>query len=165
MLRKYRYIAFGLLIVIVNLGVTLSVAARVSGTLLPAGVTRYAMVSRETTLTNTNPENWLPTQLSTSVTIPTGKKADVTVQFCGEAYPGTFGILYLRAKIGGALLRPGDVTGLPLKTVADGYGTDCISFYRTGVPAGTKSVKVEWQANDATAYLRSRSMIVTLNIH
>ena len=164
MSHRFRFVVAGTLIALLSAGIGYAVSAGVPVTLRPAGTTRYAFMTLDTVRGINSTFTWEPTLLSTSVTIPSGKQADVAVLFCSLNDPNGLGI-YVRAKIGGALLEPeigGE--GMPLN-VAGPYQTNCVNFLKTNVSAGTKTVRVEWFAQHAEAYLWGRSMQVTLNIH
>jgi len=165
MLHQLRFVIAGLVIILVNQAVTFAVSAAVPTALRPAGSTRYALVQNETQRDIGLPFTWESTGLSTSVTIPAGKTADVMVFFCGVANPGG-NYINVRAKIGSQLLLPnfgGD--GLDFATGSTAAESHCVNFHKTNVSEGTKTVKIDWLAGDTNPKLFSRSMIVILNIH
>jgi hypothetical protein len=46
------------------------------------------------------------------------------------------------------------------------YETECLQFYKTGITAGNKAVKLQWRVgNTETGHMYDRSVIVTVNIH
>ena len=161
MYRRSRFVIAALLVVLTSAVVSYAVSARVPQTLRPSGTTRYAMAQSSTGVNNTSVNNFIPTGLATSVTIPAGKHADVMVVFCSGG-DGDDSFLTVRGKIGGSVLLPADGFNLMIGPYIT--GTHCATFYKTGVGEGTKTVKVEWKALAAGAYLNDRSMIVTLNI-
>lgn len=165
MLRKFRFVIAGLLIIVANQAVSYAVSAAVPSSLLAAGTTRYALVEKETQLNIVSFSDWEPTLLATSVTVPTGKTADVIVLFCGVASSGN-SFIKVRARLGTALLVPNaGGTGISLSSLSSSIQSKCVNFYKTGVGAGTKTVAIEWHAASSLAHLFSRSMIVILNIH
>jgi len=162
--HRFRFVVAGTLIALLSAGIGYAVSAGVPVTLRPAGTTRYAFMTSDALRFSQTPHTWEPTLLSTSVTIPSGKTADVAVLFCSFNDPnGQY--IYVRAKIGGALLEP-DIAGEGVALRLGGEPqTNCVNFYKPNVAAGTKTIRVEWLAQNAEAYLRGRSMQVTLNIH
>ena len=164
MLHKFRFVIAGLIIILVNQAVTFAVSARMPNALRPAGTTRYAMAQSDAQLYVGPVAAWQPSGLATSVTIPAGKTADVTVLFCSEGYAAGNAI-FARAKIGAALLAPNSAgSGVRLIAGTNNLESHCVNFYRAAVSDGTKTVKVEWSATHVSAYLQDRSMIVILNI-
>ena len=76
----------GLVIILVHQAVRLAVSASVPKSFRLAGSTRYAMVQSTTEAYDDDGDIGLENMagMSASITIPTDKKADVMVVFCGE---------------------------------------------------------------------------------
>ena len=167
MLNRITLVIASAALIMSTLAVIPRASAAVPYSLRPAGDTRYAMVQSETVLPLGSAGPFYPTGLSTSVTIPTGKKADVMVLFCAVLANTEGTQVAFRGKIGNQLLLPNGVgAGLNLSATVINGEDRCINFYRTNVSEGTKAVKVEWGALTAPGVtLYGRSMIVILNIH
>ena len=165
MIRKSQFVAASLIVILLSAAISYAVSASTKVSLLPTGSTRYALDVEENQLNVGAPVTWEPTLLSTSVTVPAGKTADVTVLFCAAANAaGSF--TKVRAKIGGALLLPSDGGG-GISFAANNATVEshCMNFTRKNVPQGTKTVQIQWYNGAAGAQLFSRHMFVILNIH
>jgi hypothetical protein len=165
MVKKSHLIAAMVVTVLLSITLSYAVSAAVPSGVLAPGTTQYAIVKQDTQLNVGTPVTWEPTGLSTSVTIPVGKTADVMVLLCATANPDS-SFIKVRAKVGSALLVP-NASGNGLNLAADYAGIDsrCENFFKGGVGAGTKTVQVQWYTPAATAHLYARSMIVILNVH
>ena len=85
MIRKSQFVAASLIVILLSAAISYAVSASTKVSLLPTGSTRYALDVEENQLNVGAPVTWEPTLLSTSVTVPAGKTADVTVLFCAAA--------------------------------------------------------------------------------
>ena len=97
------------------------------------------------------------------ITVPQGQTADVMFEFCGEMATSPDGTIQIQGMIGTVLALPG-----PYIVIQDqvDYETSCVQFYKTGITAGNKAVKVQWKVpNLATGHVYDRSVIVTVNSH
>ena len=97
--------------------------------------------------------------MATSITIPSGKKGDVMVVFCAENSVSSPGYIQVRAMAGGSLL-----SSPVYLDAATSVTNHCASFYKLNVPAGPRTVRMEWQAG-TEASLWDRNIIVIVNIH
>jgi len=165
MLHRLRFVIAGVIIIMVNQAVSFAVSAGMPATMRPAGTTRYAVAYVDDAFTNSVEWANIP-GLSQSITIPSGKRADVFVSYCGEHtadYDGEE--LYVHALVGGSNATPGSA----LLEAASRFSsiTRCASFYKLNVAAGTKTVRMQWAARfdgDRTFLMKGR-IIVTINIH
>jgi hypothetical protein len=160
MIRTSRLVVAGLLVVLTSGLVSYAVSAAVPGALLTAGTTRYAVSQglNHVTTFETVFKN-LP-GLSTTITIPGGKKGDVMIVFCGQAT--TTAIMHVRALVGGAVASPGQV----LLHENSPQAGNCAIFSKLGVSAGTKTVTMQWQTySGSVSDMYARSMIVIVNLH
>ncbi len=165
-LKKSQLILAGLLVVMASAGVSYAVSASVPSTLLAPGTTRYAFIQKANQLDLTTPQlyHWISAGVTTSVTIPAGKHADVITLFCSVA--GTDSFIRVRAFIGSTLLEPsGGLNGVNLVMAPTMGQNECISFQKAGVSAGTKNVNVYWLGISTNSHLMNRSLVVILNIH
>ena len=164
MLHRLRFVIGGLVIILINQAVTFAVSASMPATLRPAGSVRFAMASTDVGAYPGTAGTWEPTGLATSITVPAGKTADVTVLFCAVVVPvNTY--IKVRGKVGAALLLPNQYgTGFVISSEETSVSR-CMNFYKTNVRAGTRTVRIEWLTGNNAPELRSRSMIVILNIH
>ncbi len=128
---------------------------------LPAGTTRYAVVSSGAPQLTIDTLWKNATGLSTYIGVPVGKTADVFVLFCAEASSGVGSALFARAVIGGAVAIPTDTVLIEQETIAN----QCAPFYRIGLGAGTHNVRIQWRASTTYANLYDRTMTVITNIH
>jgi hypothetical protein len=171
MLRKFKLVVAGLLVVLVSGVVSYAVSAAVPETLLAAGASRYAVtsVSADAPVVTTSRSFVDVPGLSTSITIPAGKTGDVIVLFCGEAHSAA-GTVVVRALVGPAAALPTSMTIQEGVAITTGFTSRCANFYKLGVGAGAKTVKMQFrdQAPGMFPYpeqLSHRSMIVIVNIH
>ena len=165
MLYRFRFVIGGALVVILSaLASYLVVSAAMPDALLPAGSTRYGAVGvAATSATGTNSASFtnLP-GLSTTITIPAGKKGDVMVFFCGTIDASTNNYAYVRAKVGSSVARPDEVVAWEFNSTQQ---NSCVNFFKTGVDAGTHTVKMQWKSDNGTIIgAWARSMIVIVNV-
>ena len=65
--------------------------------------------------------------------------------------------------IGSVVAAP---SALILASGAVNWQSQCAQFYKTGITAGNKAVKVQWAVGGpGAAYVSKRSLFVTVNIH
>ncbi len=163
MLRKFRFVLAGILIIVVNQAVTYAVSAAQAQSLLAPGTTRYAVVST-TSSTSTTSGTWADLAgLVTNITVPSGKHGDVIILFCGDS--NTQSVTSVRAKVGGYFAAP-SASEIRYNPPAGGSESRCANFYLLNVPAGTRAVKVQWAGTSGQySWMFSRSMIVLVNMH
>jgi len=162
MLHRLRFVIAGLIIILVNQAVTFAVSAAMPAALLPAGSTRYAVVSTATTAsTNSGTFVGVP-GMSTKINIPSGKVADVIVVFCGVAYAPTTN-LHVRALAAGVEMGPGQVL---LRGANSALENQCGLFFLANVGSGLQTVKMQYYSQNTNfVYIYGRSMLVVANIH
>ena len=162
MFRKLRIPIVIVVTALLTEAVGLAVQAAVPGALRPSGVTRYAVASANDSVSMSS-TSWVDIPgLSQSITIPSGKRGDVFISFCGngEVVAGS-PLSWVRAMVGGRMTEP------PAFALSgSGNDTDCAEFYKLNVAAGTKNVRMQWGLFGAgTLSVHARVMIVTVNIH
>jgi hypothetical protein len=154
-----------LLLVLASGAVGFAASAAVSTpAVLPVGTTQYYVVQSTTYASTTVGTYATMPGLTTSITIPGGKTADVMVLVCGESWAvESASALFVRAKIAGNVATPVDYEF----TTSGDIETHCGTFWKLGVGSGTKTVKAEWRSSNPgiLVFLDNRSMIVTVNIH
>jgi hypothetical protein len=131
------------------------------------GVTRYAMVASDggsggnaTTASTTYVD--MP-GMATSISVPTGKTADVIVAFSGMA--NTCSALYVRAVIDSAVASPAEVQFM--WNLSGGAESHAFTFFGKA-KSGAHTVKVQWKGLSCASgqqFMAARSMIVTANVH
>jgi hypothetical protein len=164
MLHKFRFVIAGILIVAANLAVSYGVLAARTQAQLPAGSTIYAVASSTSGTANSSGTWQDLSGLSTKVTIPTGKHGDVLVFFCGEMT--TASIVMVQAKVAGSAASPGSMQLTTNPPTTAGSETRCAQFLKTGVTAGTKTVKMRWWSTSGyTSTMLNRTMYVVVNVH
>lgn len=163
MLLKSRFVFAGFAVIVAALLLSYAASAASTEGSLTAGTTRYAVVSATNNIyTNFNTFVGLP-GLSTTITIPSGKKGDVMVSFCGEVWSD--GYLVVRALIGGVVAAPPQ---MELFNGGNDFESRCANFYRLNVPSGNVPVKMQWMglySYAGTQWIIDRTMMVTANIH
>lgn len=161
MLQKFKLPIVILVIVVLNQAAGYAVHAAMPETLLASGTTRYA-VAQATGMIYMSSTSLVDTGLSKTITIPAGKTGDVMVFFCANTQSQSYAYAY--ALVGSVGASPGLVQ---LRNHGDvGSESQCVNFYRLGVPAGTKTVKIQWKGYDTLGqWMYQRSMIVIVNIH
>ncbi len=140
-----------------------AVAATVSPSFVNSGTTRYAMVSAEDAITTQSTSFVDVPGLSSVVHIPSGKVADLIIDFSGEinTCDGTLG----RATIDGAAASPSS-TQL-MWNLNGGAESHAFTFYARGVGSGSHTVTIQWAGVSSCnhQFMSARSMIITANIH
>jgi len=161
MFHRYRFVLGALLVVLASAVLAYGVWAIAPNALRPAGTTRYAVV-QDSSVIATSDTTYTPTGLQQGITIPSGKVGDVFVSFCAPTKT-TAGVVWVRAKLGGAVLSPGTF----LFHEGNVYGSNCANFYKLNAAEGTRTVKIEWAITGGmgTANMYGQSMIITVNIH
>jgi hypothetical protein len=134
---------------------------------LPAGTTRYAFVSTAAQASTTSMSFVSLPGLSTSITVPAGKHADVFILFCGDMITESFTVV--RALVGGSRGAPIEMlVREPSASPLGGGETGCANFLKKDVAAGTHTVAMQWRGAGgvAGAYqtIWDRSMVVITNI-
>ena len=79
------------------------------------------------------------TGMSTSITIPAGKRGDVMILFCATVLTDFDGTdMHVRAMVGGSATTPSEVLfhGGPIEVESC-----CTTFYKLNKPEGTTNVK------------------------
>ena len=165
MLRKMKIPIIVIVIVLLNQAAGYAVHAAMPDAFRPAGTTRYAVVSASDEV-STSSYGWVNIPgLSQSITIPSGKRGDIMILFCGVIKVSTSPMnQWVSAQVGGSRATPSAVL---LETTALARESRCSNFYKLNVAAGTKTVRMQWSIDSpaATQYLTERSMIVIVNIH
>ena len=142
-----------------------AVAASIAPSFVSPGSTRYAMVSvGPTSTTATTSATFVDiTGLTTVVNIPSGKTAELIINFSGEV--NTCDAMYVRATVDGASAAPA-YTQLQWN-FNGGADSHSFTFYDKGVGAGSHRVAMQWHGLTTCAqqFMAARSMIVTANIH
>jgi len=169
MSRKFSVVIGGIAVIALieaTLALSSSVSAAVANSLRPAGSTRYAMVQSTTEAYDNAVDSGFEDMpgMATSISVPTGKKGDVMVVFCGATSAESAAWIALRAKAGGSVLSP---TAVHVDAELDAVfnpRNHCATFYRNNLPEGTRTVKMQWYTGTG-ASVWDRNMIVTVNIH
>lgn len=164
MFHRFRFVIIGALMVLASAAASYAaVSAAMPGAFFAAGETRYAAVSATNGIATSSSTYADMPNATVWITVPTGKTADVLIEFCGDASTSASTGLLVQAMVGSVVAAPGQRT---LKYDDVGVATECVQFYKTGVTAGNKAVKIQWkQAGPGPANLYERSLIVTANIH
>jgi hypothetical protein len=142
-------------------------AASIAPEFVGAGSTRYAMVARGPLDTTTTQSSTFVniTGLSVVIGIPSGKTAELIINFSGEV--NSCDVMYVRAVVDGAAAGPSE-TQLQYR-IGQNLGADSHSFtfYKKGVGAGSHTVAMQWHGLTTCdhQFMAARSMIVTANIH
>ena len=165
-MQRFRFVVGGLLVVLASAVASYYAAsAAVPSTLRPAGTTRYAVAGAQNQVT-TQSTSFIPIpDMSQSIVIPSGKRGDVFVTFCGmSTIDLNSASLNVRAMVGNSLTMPEYVT---LTSDTDESQTRCASFYKLNVAAGTKNIRMDWRITNGTAtqYMYGRTMFVIVNLH
>jgi len=162
MVRKSHLVLAAILVVVASAVVSYAVSASVPSAALPAGSTRY-YVDQGTSPVTTSDTVWHTAGgLSTSINIPGGQTGDVMILFCGRTWSDDLTWMEVRAKIGSNVVSPGVLT-MAWNASYEGH---CANFVKTGVAAGTKTVKIEYRSGSFhNVELGPRSMIVIVNLH
>ena len=168
---KLKIVAVILLMAVVTVVATVTATRMVSAAaptvVLSSGTTRYAAVSSTTLL---SPAGLgaafvdVPA-LSQSFTVPSGKKADVLIYFCGETR--TSDLITVRGVVvtgaGTVIASPPQMKLQDPSVVAD-LVSRCANFYRQGV-SGAVTVKIQWRGMGGPSQMQNRSMILIFNIY
>ncbi len=131
---------------------------------LASGTTRYATATAEDPQNTTSTSFVNIPNLSTTITIGTGKTADLMIDFSGEL--NGCSAIFVRAVVDGATTSPSSAQVFwPLAGL--GAASHGFTFVKKAVKSGTHTVAIQWQelSNCAQAFISSRSMVVTANIH
>lgn len=168
MLRKSQLILAVALVILTSGVVSFAVsAAVVPQSFLAAGTTRYAVAQSTANQLFLHAEGWKAiTGMSTSISVPTGKVADVFVIFCAEAESGDTNALQVKAVIAGTTALPGEVNFQGGTLTSDSpIASHCMTFYKLGVTAGLKYVKMQAYATNTFGDIYDHDMFVIANIH
>ena len=164
MQNRLKLALAAIVIFVGTLAMSPTVFAAVPESFVAKGYTRYAAVGATNTVNTTSQTYADVPNLTTSIKIPSGKKGDVFVFFCGA--PTSESSLDVRALVGGAATSPNQ---MPLRGTSTSSESRCANFFVLGVSAGTKDVKMQWKDGGIigtnTQGMTSRSMIVVVNIH
>lgn len=151
-------------IIVMTLAMSPTVLAAMPESFVAKGYTRYAAVGATNTVTTTQTTYQDIPNLTTSIKIPSGKKGDVFVFFCGSVTSES--TVDVKALVGGAGTSPAQMT---LRGNSTSGESRCANFFLLGVSAGPKDVKMQWKDGGVigtnTQAMTSRSMIVVVNIH
>ncbi len=160
MLKKFKLPLVIVVIVLLNQAVTYAVQAAVPTALLPGGTTRYTVAQATGMISTSSNLVWAETGLSKAISIPVGKTADVIVLFCANTVSSSY--MQAQVLVGTSVAAPGLVQ---LRNHGDvGGESQCANFYAVAVPAGIRTVKVQWKGYDTqTQWMYERSMIVIVN--
>jgi hypothetical protein len=151
--------------VVASLAANRAVSAARPESLLTAGTARFALASATGSVSTTTWTSWVDLPgMAVSFTIPSGKRGDVMVVFCGVS--STNSQLDVHAVVGGLVASPG--AGARLVSASGPAENRCATFYKVGV-VGTGSpmtVKMQWTGGTpGTQSMTSRSLVVIVNIH
>lgn len=165
-MHKFRFVLIGAAMVLASAAASYAaVSAAMPGALLAAGTTRYAFVSAvaQTDTASTSFVN-LP-GLSTTISIPAGKTADVFILFCGDTVTTNF--TSVRALVGGSRATPAEAWIREPAASGGGNETGCANFLKKDVPSGTQTIAMQWRGSSAAAWhsMFDRTMVVIANIH
>lgn len=130
-------------------------------TLQPAGKMRVAAVSA-TNAINTTSTSWVDVpNLSTFITVPDGKVADVVIEF--SAMVNSPDAQSVRARIDRSVASPGPVQVFytPGNVGASSHG---FNFYKFAIGPGTHTVKMQWSGLGGQQFMSYRSMILFVNL-
>ena len=139
-------------------------ASVVPASFVTAGTTRYAMVAvnPSSTTTTTSASFVDMPGMSTSISVPAGRVAEVMIDFSGMV--NTCDAMYVRAVIDGSAASPA-YTQFQWN-FNGGADSHAFTFVKT-VKAGPHTVKMQWHGLTSCSqqFIAARSMIVTANIH
>lgn len=166
MFHGFRSVLIGALMVLASAAASYAaVSAAMPGALLAAGTTRYAAASGDTSESVSAGDGWvdIPGMIK-YITIPGGMTADVMVTFCGMIRVSTVGTeRHVRAMIRDA---PASPERYLIKTSDLEWSTQCATYYKTSVTAGSPAVKMQWATGAfGTVEIFWRNMIVVVNLH
>jgi len=167
MLHRFRFVIAGVIIILVNQGVSFAVSAAMPASLLPQGTTRWAVVVRRPPLMDvTTSTSWVNMPgTSTAITIPGRSTGDVMVWFCSHSVTDQW--MTVRARLGTSSMSPTETTLKHTNSPGMEFGeSQCANFFRTDVGPGTYTVRMQWHANDGGyAALGYGSMLIAVNVH
>lgn len=167
-MSKSKLIVAGILFLLASVVLNQAVSAAVPSAFLTTGTTRYAFVSTAAATSTTSTSFVNLSGLSTTISIPAGKTADVFILFCGDTVTESFTLV--RAVVGGSRASPIEMQiREPPADPLGGGETGCANFLKTGVPSGTQTVAMQWRGAGAFPgkqhQMFDRSMVVIANIH
>jgi hypothetical protein len=165
MLRRFKFVIVGALTVLASAAASYAaVSAAMPEALLPSGTARFATASASSSESIEFLDGWVDVPGMTKyITIPGGQTADVMVIFCGHVATDTGVELRARAMVRDVLASP---SWSPMKYSDNFSASQCVTFSKTNVTAGSPAVKIQWYASGAGAvYIGTRSMILIVNIH
>ncbi len=159
---NFRLAIAGIIVVAASGLVSYAVSAAMPDSLVPAGGTRYAAVGTGTEALTSDPMYTDLAGVSTNISIPSGKHGDVFVFFCGETWSTTSAAM-VHAVIAGTASAPVQLREVEGTAARE---SQCANFFKLGVGAGTRNVKMQWASRDGNQQaMYQRSMFVVVNIH
>jgi hypothetical protein len=157
--------ALSIAIAVFSLGYVASAANIGPLGLQPSGTVRVGAVSAFNAI-NTSSTTFVDVPgLSTTFSIPSGKKGDVIIQFSGEVNSPS--AMNVRALVDVSAADPNNAGNGPqiFWGVSGGATTQGFNFYKFGVGSGSHIVKMQWDGDSGSQFMIFRSMIVFVNIH
>ena len=141
-----------------------TVAAAVAPSFVPAGATRYAMVSKVDTATTSSTSFVSMSGMSTSLSVQSGKSADLIITFSGEV--NSCFAMDVRAVVDGSPASPSS-TQFFWQAGNTGADSRAFTFFSRNIGSGNHTVAIQWAGVTSCSqeFVAARSMVVTANIH
>ena len=138
-------------------------AANVQANYVTAGTTRYAMVAAQDAQTSTSTSFVSIPGLSTTVTVPSGKVADLIIDFSGEV--NSCSAMSVRAVVDSTASSP--TSAQIFWPTGGGAQAEAFTFFAKAVKSGTHTVAIQWSEITACSqmFISSRTMVITSNVH
>jgi hypothetical protein len=166
MSRQVRVVVVIIMVLATTFVVGYGVAAQfVHPNLVPAGTTRYGFAGAMDAQTTTSTTFVNIPNLSQPFMVPSGKVADLSVQFSGELN-GCSAISVRALLDGSTVFAPGEVQVF-WPFAGSGAASHGFTFFKVAVPAGSHTVVLQWHelTNCNQAFISLRSLVLTANIH
>jgi hypothetical protein len=167
MSRRLRVTIVVIAVIVSTFVAGYAVAGRIGPNLVPPGSTRYGFVAAENAVSATNSSFVTMPSMAAPFTVPPNHVADAILTFSGEL--NTCSFILVRGTIDGVSTVPSSAqVAWNNKGGAESHG---FTFYRKSVPAGNHTATIEWEdggcsvQNNPGAFVSSRSLVLTLNVH
>jgi hypothetical protein len=128
----------------------------------PAGTTRYAWASANDAQNTSSTTMVDMPNMSTTITIPAGKKADLFITFSGAMNTADAGSIRAIIDSSASVAAPGTVQ--VVWNIAGGAAAHGFTFHKV-VGNGDHTVKIQWSTLTSSTFVSDRSLMVTANIY
>lgn len=157
-----KFTAVAALVAFLTLGIAAVAFGYLPSDWQPKGTVRLTAVSAANAI-NTSSTSYVDTpNLSTRVSVPDGKVADIVIQLSAEVNSPDG--VYARARVDNTTAFPGAVqlyNGINQNT---GSSTHGFNYYVFGVGPGLHEVKIQWKGLGGQEFMSNRSMVVVASI-